>query len=161
MIKIRKEVFETNSSSVYSLNIRKNQIKKLTDEEIKKSLDVFKTKNNCLKINLSEYNWGWSALETPCEKLKYILSEGVYLSGSIEKYMFEKEFHQIEDYIIELGYKDIKLYNEKDCYIDHQSLYDTFKEDAVSIIQNNNLIIVIGNDNSSPPEYITNLVDYE
>lgn len=161
MRQIRYRVFETNSSSTHSLSLRREKVKELTIEEIKKSLECFLTKDNYIKVDLGEYNCGWDILENPAQKLKYILTKGVYSNGPLDYYMCTDEFYKLETFIKDLGYEGIEIDDSNDYYIDHQSAYNTFDEDIIEIITNPNYVIVIGNDNSYAPEFIKKIVDIE
>lgn len=161
MLQVRNSIFETNSSSTHSLSLRKKEIKELTKEEIKESLNCFLTKDNYIKVDLGEYNWGWDILENPAQKLKYILTKGVYSNGPLDYYMCTDEFYKLETFIKDLGYEGIEIDDSNDYYIDHQSAYNTFDEDIIEIITNPNYVIVIGNDNSYAPEFIKKIVDIE
>lgn len=162
MIKIRYVVFETNSSSTHSLSLRREKVKESTIEEIKESLNCFLTEDNYIKIDLAEYDWGWEILETPSEKLKYILTKGIYGNGSLSYYMLTDEYFAIENWITEeLGYKGLIIDDTTDYYIDHQSAYNEFDRYVIDILTDHNYIIVIGNDNSYAPEFIKKIVDIE
>jgi hypothetical protein len=162
MLQVRNSIFETNSSSTHSLSLRKKEIKELTKEEIKESLNCFLTKDNYIKVDLGEYNWGWDILENPAQKLKYILTKGVYSNGPLDYYMCTDEYFSIEEWIIkELGYEGLIIDDSNDYYVDHQSAYNELDEYTIDILTNPNYVIVIGNDNSYTPEFIKKIVDIE
>lgn len=77
--RIRKGVFETNSSSMHSLVIKGE--KKINREQLKINEDGF------IEVETDDYTWGNSLLKTAQEKLNYIVSckineDDLYLFGN-------------------------------------------------------------------------------
>lgn len=156
MIKIRKNVFETNSSSTHSVA--------MSSKDRGYSHEMPVDEDGALYIQLGEYNWGPDILYTPYDKLCYVMS---YLSqsyssySSVEKFAEDVETGDISHTVGEIGY-----YLKKDCgvsnivikkvdndwsdglgYIDHQSVGSLYGEDMIDLIFNNSKIILIDNDN--------------
>jgi hypothetical protein len=152
---IRQNVFETNSSSTHSLSISNiNNI----DNTIK---------DKYLKLNLflrfDEFGWGYDNLETPQDKLTYILT--MITNNNFNRYNDNEG--DIKERLLELDvYKRVnnvvKKYTGKDIYtdinikdfghIDHQSndILDEWLDDEekiASIIFNSDSCITIDNDN--------------
>lgn len=163
MLKIRNNVFETNSSSTHSIAISKKSRGYSYDLPVE---------DGCLKLRCGEFGWGPCLLRTPYDKLTYILTylicdlldnEGMdsYIKfGSDDYYKaldliaedddinsllesIKEECSDIEEF--EFGFDD-GYYAFG--YIDHQS-FDMIKdEDFIDVIFNNNIMIIIDNDNS-------------
>ena len=79
MKRIRKGVFETNSSSMHSLVI--NGEKKIDKEQLKIN------ENGFIEVETDEYTWGYFILVTAQEKLNYVAAckineDGLYLFGN-------------------------------------------------------------------------------
>lgn len=77
--RIRKGVFETNSSSMHSLVIKGE--KKINKEQLKINEDGF------IEVETDDYTWGNFILETAQEKLNYVVAckineDGLYLFGN-------------------------------------------------------------------------------
>ena len=159
MIQIRKNVFETNSSSTHSLVISKKE----------RSYDYhLPVDNGVLTIAFGEFGWGPDILSTPIEKLSYLVTDrsGLYdipeelkneSDGAIYDYIMEESeairdiievvkscCPEVEEVRFELG----DSWNPFG-YVDHQS-QGTSYEDGLSIeeiIFSNKVIIMIANDN--------------
>ena len=77
--RIRKGVFETNSSSMHSLVIKGE--KKINREQLKINEDGF------IEAETEDYTWGYFILETAQEKLNYVVAckineDDLYLFGN-------------------------------------------------------------------------------
>lgn len=153
MIKIRKNVFETNSSSTHSVAVSSK------DRGYSHEMPV--DEDGTLYIQLGGYNWGPDILYTPYDKLCYVMS---YLSqsySSVEEFAEDVETGDINSTVEEIG-----RYLKKDCgvssiiikksddswgdglgYIDHQSVGSLYDENMIDLIFNNSKIILIDNDN--------------
>lgn len=67
MKQIRKNTFETNSSSMHSLQITCNRSVG--------TLPLGEVEEGILYIECGEFGWGYDVLRTPAEKLCYIVTE--------------------------------------------------------------------------------------
>ena len=158
MLQIRKNVFETNSSSTHSLVISKNE------RAYNYSLPI---EDGVLTIPFGEFGWGPDILSTPIEKLSYLITD------RIDLYDIPEEIKDDEDAIQELIMKSEPISEIidviKHCcpeveevrfelddnftpfgYVDHESL-GTSRDDGLSIeeiVFSNKVIIMIDNDNS-------------
>lgn len=157
-VQVRNLVFETNSSSVHSVVIKKT----------KKEIIYYP-----IKARFGEFGWGYERLRTPEEKLSYILTEFRYKCyinrdglGSVldcwDSLTTYEEYKLLNEIIRQRTGSDIiwnyyslinDRYSSKYGYIDHQSLYtiadselDT-PEKLVDFIFNPNCYIIIDNDN--------------
>ena len=139
-ISIRRNVFETNSSSSHSLSLCSG-----SDCENKY---LCCDKNNVVITSPGEYGWNGPTLCSPDERLSYIItmvfeqySDEPYLTkkeGSrflvydVNKIMETPEFKEIEKCIVEnteyTGLKfDQDFYDPDYAYIDHQSFSDDYE----------------------------------
>lgn len=153
MIKIRKNVFETNSSSTHSVAVSSR------DRGYSHEMPV--DESGTLHIQLGEYNWGPDILYTPYDKLCYVMSYLSQYYSSVEE--FEKD---VETGSINPVLENIVYYLKRDCgvsnvtirkvdsswsdglgHIDHQSAGSLCDEDMIDLIFNNSKIILIDNDN--------------
>lgn len=143
-IKIRKGVFETNSSSMHSICFSGE--------------NNFTEYDSPIYVEFGEFGWGYDELNTAQEKLSYVLT---YIS---ECYSYEVEDFQSIKYYIWLNemVKDYTgfsiVFNEKERgFIDHQSM-DTisdhwseeeyeFKNKMKDLIFNRAYVIIIDHDN--------------
>ena len=122
MKQIRKGVFETNSSSVHSLQISKDGLEP-------SNLEINKDGN--IEVEFGAFDKDERIYNTQYEKLQYLLSfiaynRGFYCSTSdlddlYECYDFNDVCETICDYT---GAKGIVIVGGKDAYIDHQSMDD-------------------------------------
>ena len=153
MIKIRENVFETNSSSTHSVAVSSK------DRGYSHEMPV--DENGTLYIQLGEYNWGPDILYTPYDKLCYVMS---YLS---QNYSSVEEFaNDVDTGAINPIVEEIDCYLKGNCgvsnvvikkvdsswgdglgYIDHQSVGSLYDENLIDLIFNNSKIILIDNDN--------------
>lgn len=153
MIKIRENVFETNSSSTHSVAVSSK------DRGYSHEMPV--DENGTLYIQLGEYNWGPDILYTPYDKLCYVMS---YLSqnySSVEEFAEDVDTGAINPIVEEIdcylkgncGVSNVVIkkvdnsWNDGLGYIDHQSVGSLYHEDMIDLIFNNSKIILIDNDN--------------
>lgn len=166
---VRNGVFETNSSSAHSLAY-KNTV--LRDYDYKPSKDL------CLSIKelrltkkpkeyemysymplyFDEYRWGYDVLCSPAEKLSYLMSS-VYQYKTWGFVKDDQFFKQVIQWLSEFGIvvnlpEEYGESSEVDAYVDHQSwnvvtkdMFQT-KEDLLTYLFNNDIVIYIENDNS-------------
>ena len=159
MLQVRKNVFETNSSSTHSLVISKK------DREYDYCLPV--EDDGTLVVTFGEFGWGPEVLAQPIEKLTYLVTDRCNLYDLSEEDPHEgeelQEFIKSDENIQEIievvksccpDVQDIRfeLCDSWDPfgYVDHQS-QGTSYESGLSIeeiIFSNKVIILIDNDNS-------------
>lgn len=157
MIKIRKNVFETNSSSSHSLVYSKK------DRGYSHCMPLNEDGN--LIVEFREYGWGPDVLNTPYEKLCYVFTR-IAIDYDWEEYMNQNEYDRVvpEGFLEDsrtqiilnalerncgISLEDI-IFEAPDRYfnIDHLSANLLDKEDISDIIFNNSILILIDNDNS-------------
>lgn len=116
---IRKNVFETNSSSVHSLVIAKEGREK---SELRVNAD------GEIEVEFGSFGTNFELFFSQDEKLSYLITCCYYLTREwdIEAIYENWNFRQIEDVICKYtGAKRIKILNHVDPEIDHQSIpYD-------------------------------------
>lgn len=144
MIKTRRNVFETNSSSMHSLSIASGVDK--SDDSLEKNGVIF--------VELGQYGWGYDELNTTDEKLRYVLTHIHY--GVID----ESALDTVKDLVKSKTGSDIEIinYDENNFWIDHQSTdmlddfyYDSglsYRDFIEQVIFNPNYVIIIDNDNN-------------
>lgn len=166
---VRNNVFETNSSSAHSLAfgtskiIRGNDYSTGEDETdfsnpLYRLIDVPTCYHGIeLDLCLGEYCWGYDELCTPQEKLSYLLTS---LGDTLKEVKNHPFYQQIVEWLSESGVTTYDIENDEG-YIDHQSygmidssLFKT-KEDLITYLFNDNIIIYIENDNSDYQEWYT------
>lgn len=157
MIQIRKNVFETNSSSTHSLVISKK------DRDY--DYDGLVIADGVLYISFGEYGWGPEILKYPHEKLSYLITDRNNIrydwqnppSRKEFEYMLSQDKHVQEiievvksccPEVKEVKYKFGDKYNPLG-YVDHQSQGTSYEGDLSieDIIFSNKIIIIIDNDN--------------
>ena len=158
MIQIRKNVFETNSSSTHSLVISKK------DRDY--DYDGLIITDGILHISFGEYGWGPAILKYPHEKLSYLITDRNNISYDWQnppsrkefEYMLSQDKHVQEiievvksccPEVKEVKYKFGDKYNPLG-YVDHQSQGTSYEGELSieDIIFSNKIIIMIDNDNS-------------
>ena len=137
--RIRKGVFETNSSSMHSLVIKGE--KKINREQLKIN------KNGFIEVETDDYTWGNFILETAQEKLNYVVAckineDDLYLFGndSVNNSKHLKrlaragiEFIKLEETICEAtGAKGIEVNLIKGCSTEPS--FDELVRDDLSIL---------------------------
>lgn len=136
MFNIRKNVFETNSSSTHSICIAQNgKLKKIPNE---------------LSLNLSdddyEFGWEWRKRNTTSEKLAYLVM-GIY-GSSYNMETTGKRLDKLTELLKEIGVKEFILRGKMslsyygfddgmqlsvdDCYIDHNDELNEFIDNVLS-----------------------------
>jgi hypothetical protein len=156
MKKIRKNVFETNSSSMHSLcMVGSDRMLKCEYGDV-------------VTIRPGEFGWGGDGVDTPLEKLQYICTMIQYKDSEVyddaksvsESIYFKWVSEMFKDYTgSDLKY--VPLGNTGSCYddgyIDHQSTDTldekwsedevTFKNNMRDIVFNEKYFIAVDNDN--------------
>ena len=133
--RIRKGVFETNSSSMHSLVIKGE--KKINREQLKIN------ENGFIEVETDDYTWGNFILETAQEKLNYVAAckineDDLYLFGNDPENNSKHhkrlaragiEFIKLEEMLCEItGAEGIEVNLIKGCSTE-QSLDELVKED--------------------------------
>lgn len=170
---IRNGVFETNSSSAHSLSYKTSKVVRgggwgLPPDESDFSNPLYclkeipvKYKDYPLYEELGEYGWYDDDLTTPQEKFSYLLTGLGEDIDSVREHPFYK---QLEEWLDMLGIRFVKAedcYSSDDGYIDHQSEYiinpSLFKtkQDLITYLFNDDLIIHIENDNEEYQAWYT------
>lgn len=166
---VRNGVFETNSSSAHSLAYKNTvlrdydykpredlclSIKELRLTEKPKEYEMY----SYMPLYFDEYGWGYDVLRSPAEKLSYLMSSVYQYKtwGVIKEDPFFKQVIQWLselDIVVELP-EEYGESSEVDAYVDHQSwnvvtkdMFQT-KEDLLTYLFNNDIVIYIENDNS-------------
>ena len=133
MRQIRRSVFETNSSSVHTLQIINTGLK-LSNLKI--------NKDGIIEVEFGSFDNEYRIYNTQYEKLQYLLSfigyENYYLEDFYNSYCFQN----VRDAVCEYAKaKDIVIVGDKEPYIDHQSadtcvidLYD--KDEIINFVFN-------------------------
>ena len=80
MLKIRKNVFETNSSSTHSLVVSNKE--RSYDYELP-------VENGVLTIPFGEFGWGPDILVDPIDKLSYLITDRINIKLAIGEVMIE------------------------------------------------------------------------
>lgn len=170
---IRNGVFETNSSSAHSLSFGTSKVVRgagwgMPPDETDFSNSLYHLsevpshyQGYSLEESLNDYGWTGYDVDTPQQKLSYLLTA---LGADIQDVRQHPFYTQLEEWLSELGIGFIKA---EDCdgytdgYIDHQShgivepsLFKT-KEDLITYLFNDDLIIHIENDNGDYQEWYT------
>lgn len=161
MKSVRRNVFETNSSSMHSISYTNGDY---SYELISEGGD----EDDVLYISLGEYGWEWVTYDEPTDRLRYLLTnlactEGLNQYGysdSDDKEEFENldEFRDVVDAVVShTSYKDVKIKSLVG-YVDHQSsmsVRSLLEEAGVSTIADfifGPVRIRTGNDNGCDPE---------
>lgn len=133
--RIRKGVFETNSSSMHSLVIKGE--KKINREQLKINEDGF------IEVETDDYTWGNFILETAQEKLNYVVAckineDDLYLFGNDSENNSKHhrrlaragiEFIKLEEMLCEItGAKGIEVNLIKGCSTE-QNFDELVRED--------------------------------
>lgn len=157
MITMRRNVFETNSSSSHSLVV--------SNKDRGYSYDLPVDEEGILTIPFGEFGWGPEILKTPIEKLSYFITDHAPYIEDDDKMDWDKliklvlqKSEDIRDAIeiVKSNCPQVKEVKFEKCdeywplgYVDHQSCGTS--NDAASIedlIFNNSVLILIDNDNS-------------
>lgn len=174
MKQIRRNVFETNSSSTHSVSISSKNSKYYDST----SLDAFIEYDNKVHVRFGEFGWEIEDYNLPYDKLQYIVTMLVETEGnsvSCVDELFETDgFKLINDAVADYCHcdgiwidDDMKLesytwdgkthyYIEHNGYIDHQShedygsvqdFLDDYRLDVTQFIFDNGVIVHTDNDN--------------
>ena len=155
MRKIRKHVFETNSSSMHSLVYSK--------EDRGYDYDLPVDEFGVLTIPFGEFGWGPEILRTPLEKLSYYVTDHsgyqydddekpweYIVSDVLSKPAIQAVIKLIKDKCPEV--KDIKFEAAGSFYprgyVDHESAGTSNDTELEKLIFSKSVIILIDNDNS-------------
>ena len=116
MIKIRKGIFETNSSSMHSFVLNKKGKNSVNTSDFAPYI-----KDNILTIEMNrEFGWGPDKITDQYERAGYVAVDAKYDDDKLErlaKLLKEKLYVEEVEFI---GSKD-EDGNFDDCFIDHQS----------------------------------------
>ena len=122
MKQIRRNIFESNSSSVHTLSISKEGLE---------PSNLPLNKDGYIEVEFGEFGKDVMIYSTQYEKLQYLLSfiaysRGLYESSSDLDDLYETyDFNDVCDTICDYaGAKGIVIIGDKDAYIDHQSMDD-------------------------------------
>lgn len=151
MYKIRKNVFETNSSSTHSLVLSK--------KDRGWNFDLPVDEDGVLTVKFGEFGWGPQVLSTPMEKLSYLITDRgpTYEDGYFEELIEESdELQKIVNiikeqcpYVKEVWFEP----NDDDYYrfgyVDHESDGTSYGMSIKELVFSNDVIILIDNDNSN------------
>ena len=149
--RIRKGVFETNSSSMHSLVIKGE--KRINREQLKIN------ENEFIEVETDDYTWGNFILETAQEKLNYVVAckineDGLYLFGNDSENNSKHhkrlaragiEFIKLEEMLCEItGAEGIEVNLAKGCSTE-QSFDELIREDlsVIDIIFDDSIQIEI------------------
>ncbi len=157
MIKIRKSVFETNSSSSHSLVVSKR------DRGYDYDLPV--DENGILTIPFGEFGWGPAVLNTPIEKLSYLITDRGPYRYDDDNYSWDTLMERVKEdanineiikvvkaacpKVKEIEFSPASSYYPLG-YVDHDSCGTSY-HNGLSIEEiafNKSVIIIIDNDNS-------------
>ena len=134
MRQIRKNVFETNSSSVHTLQISKDV---LEPSELKLN------KDGNIEVEFGEFGKDYMIYSTQYEKLQYLVSFIAYNYNyyDLDELYENYDFSEVRDAICEYtGANDIVVVGEAQPYIDHQSADDCvirlYKDEIINFIFN-------------------------
>lgn len=129
--KIRKNVFETNSSSVHSLAI---------SNDGRESSEFKLNKHGEIEVDFGQFGKDLCFYNSQYDKLSYLITCLYYLSGYEVSDIYDRlEFREIQDAVCKYtGATGIKILGEQEPEIDHQSqpysgieIIDVYDEDAV------------------------------
>ena len=156
MKKIRRYIFETNSSSSHSLAFSK--------KNRGYSYELPVDEDGVLTIPFGEFGWGPDVLKTPIDKLSYYVTDN-YMDGidadkdweDVVEELKEKDWvRELIDmiktncpYVKEVTFEKSDSYDPFG-YVDHQSCGTSHEDDisAEELIFSNDVIIIIDNNNS-------------
>lgn len=144
MIKIRKNVFETNSSSVHSLAISTDGLEKC---KLKIHKDGF------IHTDYGEFGKNYNLYQSQSEKLSYLATCAYYIEDDdydVENVNNSYFWKRISDAIVKYVPEciGVKILGKEEPYIDHQSIpdydginfIDTYDEDEIiNFIFNKNI----------------------
>ena len=147
-MKIRSNIFETNSSSTHSFVLK--------DKNPDYIIPVIEDYTDVYKISCGEYGWGYERLTTWWERAEYLATYAVTQGGPEAIKRFEKEMSNYLKIPVKIIMPKMIKYGEnneyqdyEDAYIDHQSVDRAAKmfEDIKTTIFAKTGFIEIDNDN--------------
>lgn len=137
---IRKNVFETNSSSVHSLAISRDGLEPSR---------LLKDKDNKIVTDFGSFGKDLCLYGSQEEKLSYLMTCLAYMSndfGNIEGIYNNYKFESIENAICEYAGADgIKILGYVDPEIDHQSIPDDSSDMIINIWDEDEIVNFIFN----------------
>ena len=162
MRKVRRGVFETNSSSTHSVSIRKG--------EVRDSYLTVNPEDNKVHVEFGEYGWGYKSLRSQSERLSYLctmlMMTEASRANSVDDIFETEGFKQINNLIAEKCSCDGICFDDKiqfkdwdidiNGYIDHQSYEDyssiqeflnDYNTNIVDFVFNDGVTVIIDNDN--------------
>lgn len=168
---VRRNVFETNSSSVHSISISNKGT-------LEPSYLCVDDETNKIGVSFGEFGWGYDKINSQSEKLEYLLTMAISTDGrrltTPEEFYETEGFKLLNDEIanycncdgIEIASEikadsytysgNTRYYLSHDGYIDHQSsedyssLKDFLDQNNTSVIDyvfNSKVSMIIDNDN--------------
>ena len=153
MINKRESIFETNSSSMHSIVVSK--------ENRGYDYNLPLSEDGVLYVKFGEFGWGPDILKTPIDKISYYLTDNSGLTYSdiswedgVKEIMEKQEVKNLINILKSKvpGFKELRLKPSNECYrfgyVDHESSGLTYGEDVEDLIFNKSKIIIIDNDNS-------------
>lgn len=138
-MKIRQNVFETNSSSSHSITMVPSLASNLYDT-------ILPDDDGKIVLEGGEFGWAWVTFNDPLTKANYCA-----VDVAENQVRLDKLFKVIKDHT---GAKEVVFLNKG--YIDHQSVgtsSEAFESDETlkNFIFNRECTLQTGNDNSDPP----------
>ena len=162
MLRIRENIFETNSSSAHSIVLRQKYNENSVEKNLKAFNEIVSKNNNTYVLDKEgQYSCNFRYIHTWREKLKYAIifyhihhdnNEKIINIDENDEYVLSKlkEVSNIES----ISYVDKKEFYEES-YIDHASvmeldLFVKFKEvSLIDFIFNDRYALITDNDNDS------------
>jgi len=147
--RIRRGVFETNSSSSHSIHVSSRR--DVTYDSL------FVPDDGIVKVYGGEFGWNWEVLQSAEEKLNYIAVAGKDSKDKLE---------MLREVVIEHTLANDVVFKLEDSYIDHNSAGNAgvvfyTKDDLKSALFNPNSVIITGNDNDEEQYSIEDYIDKE
>ena len=132
---IRRNVFETNSSSMHSLSIVGSD-------------RLYNPINKDTVIYYGEFGWGYEELTSPEDKLSYLITQ--YNDDESKLEMIKSAFKKHTGF--EMIIADMRGGYWEKGYIDHQSQgmiceYITDEQSVINLVFNQSNVIIVDNDN--------------
>lgn len=139
-VQIRRNVFETNSSSSHSVSYSARQQAEIDFAELRAQF----APNGIVKAKFGEFGWGENCLCSFDEKLSYVITEMAYDGGvecdSAETFKQSEKFQWLAALIKETLDAELDIVSKMECnykgemeldtgYIDHQSIGMLANED--------------------------------
>ena len=150
MLKIRRHTFETNSSSMHSLNIlsqEKGVVETL--EQAQKENPRMTVEDGTLTIDNSEleFGWGFDVLNTAYDRMCYVIAQILETDDSEESK--DRCIDIVHQAYPEINY--IEINGDSWGYIDHESVGTVSghwdDEKLIEFIKNSKNYVIVDNDN--------------